>query len=255
MKHAWIALVLIAGIAYGATWSQWDGTNITATVPRTPDLSGISNETEAQLNAVGWYRWKRAESVWDDGDGTVSVNQRHVFPLLALESNELARFIIGEDAIPIKPDVEEKHLAYDGSKYVEASQEVKDAIAAKEQAEQAAQIEAFLSTPLPDAPELGAYSNAVIRIENMIDWFRKQGLPLQRPIKPTRATLLISEWIQAQENAGNAELASRGQTYSMSLLSALLQFDEVGVTIDQVNAAYQYLKTTGRYPDRWEVEP
>ena len=143
----------------------------------------------------------------------------------------------------------------DAKRVTEASQALKDQIAAAEQAAQAAQMEVFLATELPEAPELGAYSNVVIRVENMIDWFRKQGLDLQRPIKPTRATLLISEWIQAQEDAGNADLASRGQTYSVSLLSALLQFDEVGVTIEQVNAAYEYLKATGRYPDRWEVGP
>jgi len=201
--------------------------------------------------------------VFDDGDGTVTVQKDRTLndDTVAPRRNEITfgtweyRGVTHYKRLPLNYT---NHLSIDASYRVatdegitEASQKIKDVIAAK----QAAEMEVFLATELPEAPELGAYSNVVIRVENMIDWFRKQGLDLQRPIKPTRATLLISEWIQAQEDAGNADLASRGQTYSVSLLSALLQFDEVGVTIEQVNAAYEYLKATGRYPDRWEVGP
>ena len=123
--------------------------------------------------------------------------------------------------------------------------------AAAVQAETYAQLQAFIDSPAdPDTPQLGTNGAQIRKIEGMIDWFIAQGCPLTRPIIPDVATHMINAWIEAQENAENWALTSKGNRYGVSLLSASSEIEKRGLSIDQVNAAWKYMVATGQ-----NVEP
>lgn len=123
--------------------------------------------------------------------------------------------------------------------------------AAAVEAETRRQLQAFIDSPAdPDTPQLGTNGAQIRKIEGMIDWFIAQGCPLTRPIIPAVATHMINAWIEAQENAENWALTSKGNRYGVSLLSASSEIEKRGLSIDQVNAAWKYMVATGQ-----NVEP
>ena len=86
----------------------------------------------------------RAIRIFDDGDGTVTVQRDNSLNTLApMAANELARINIDTDPIPAYPDgVDRKYWAWDGANVVEASPAVKDAIDAADTAAVAEQHDA-----------------------------------------------------------------------------------------------------------------
>ena len=155
----------------------------------------------------------------------------------------------GKDWEP--PDADVRYLrVVDGSVIAldESDRPARDAeIAAAVQAEQAAALQAFIDAPVdPAVPQLGTLRHQIIEIEGMIDWYIAQGCPLERPLKPALATMQVNAWLKAMDAAGHDAAFRQGQRYAIILLTILNEIQERGATIEQVNAAWNYMQATGQ---------
>jgi len=129
--------------------------------------------------------------------------------------------------------------------------------AAQAQAEQMALLQQLIDTPIDsERPELGQVKHQVATLEGIIDWFISNGAPLTRPVNPTVALKVITEFGKALEDAAEASQnlnlalqAIRSTRKGTTLKAALDEANARGITAAQINAAWEYMQATGQVPE------